>query len=42
LKGSQRSTTTACGLAGNGAKRSITTFRGGGGIFLPFVEKFQN
>jgi len=35
LKGSHRSTTTACGLTGNGARRSITTFLGGGGIFLP-------
>lgn len=33
--GSQRSMITFCGLLGNGARRSITTLRGGGGIRLP-------
>jgi len=28
---------TFCGRGGNAAKRSITTFRGGGGIRLPEI-----
>jgi hypothetical protein len=33
--GSHLSMITAWGFDGNGAKRSIITFRGGGGSFLP-------
>lgn len=37
LYGSHRSTMTPCGLLGSGAKRSMTTFLGGGGNFLPEI-----
>ena len=33
--GNHLSMITDCGLAGNGANLSITTFLGGGGILLP-------
>ena len=41
MYGSHLSTITDCGLSGNGAKRSITTFLGGGGKCLPEIVTNQ-